>query len=291
MWSPRSMGRALDLVEQFFEQAQHDGSLFLDHDFDLFKSIADEQPLFAQWRRYSMEEDSICSPDGHTKHLVWKRVLSELQSPVDATNVATRSKCIEYLEVQCAAALRKLHDPKLALSTQLTSQDGAYRYDSSSQAHLDMLGCHATNDVLAESVFGTYDMILRRCPGISMEAASGVAQAVRSMSLSFGDAVAHRKAKCRKEEKAGTGWFYSLPEHEQEALVELARVTVKEMRDQDRNDHRVLDEYHKVIMPMRTNLAVTVSHLTMSTCASCSQDAREMKMTSWTRYSPSTRSQ
>eukprot|EP00327_Prymnesium_parvum_P001617 CAMPEP_0182849310 /NCGR_PEP_ID=MMETSP0006_2-20121128/29494_1 /TAXON_ID=97485 /ORGANISM="Prymnesium parvum, Strain Texoma1" /LENGTH=72 /DNA_ID=CAMNT_0024979843 /DNA_START=79 /DNA_END=294 /DNA_ORIENTATION=- len=62
-----------------------------------------------------------------------------------------------------------------SLHNHLTSQDGKERYEGSEQqAHLDMVGCHATNDTLAESVFGTYDMILRRCPGISMEAASGV---------------------------------------------------------------------------------------------------------------------
>lgn len=64
-------------------------------------------------------------------------------------------------------------------------------------------------------------MILRRCPGISMEAASGVAQAVRSKMLSGKDAVAHRKKRC--EEAGPVGWFHGLPEKEQEALVELAR--------------------------------------------------------------------
>lgn len=109
------MGRALDLVEQFFVQAQHDGSMFLNDELDIFKSIADEQPLFAAWRRYTMEEEVIVAPDGVTRHLVWKQVLAELRSPVDATNAASRLKCIEYLEVQCVAALRKMHDPKLWL--------------------------------------------------------------------------------------------------------------------------------------------------------------------------------
>lgn len=245
-WSPRSMGKALDLVEQFFLKAQHDGSLFLDPGLDIFQSLADEQPLFAEWRRYTMNEDSILSPDGSTKHLVWNLTLNELLAPMDATNAATRDKCIEYLEVQCVAALAKMHDPRLALRDKLSSQNGEHSFENSRQAHEDTIGCHATNDALAESVFGTYDMILRRCPGISMEAASGVAQAVRSMMLSLGDQVCHRKASCKKEQKHCVGWFYGLPEKEQEALVELARTTVKEMRDIDRNDHRTLDEYHKV---------------------------------------------
>lgn len=264
------MGRALDLVEQFLTQAQHDGSLFLDQTLDIFATIAAEQPLFAEWRRYTMSDDAVLSPDGLTRHLVWKLALAELQAPTDATNIATREKCIEYLEVQCVAALTKMHDPRLALCGQLSSTDGEYSFGKSEQAHQDLLGCHATNDNLAESVFGTYDMILRRCPGISMEAASGVAQAVRSMLLSFGDQVAHRKASCKKEEKDFVGWFYRLPEREQEALVELARTTVKEMRDIDRGDHRQLDEYHKVrlcwvitghhLPLLPTNLALTGAH-------------------------------
>lgn len=240
------MGRALDLVEQFLEQAQHDGSMFFDRNIDIFLPIAQEQPLFAEHRRFTMQEDFIYAPDGRTRHLVWKLTLDELQSPVDPTNVVTREKCIEYLEVQSIAALRKMHDPQLALRDKLTSQDGSKSYANSSAAHQDLVGVHATNDALAESVFGTYDMILRRCPGISMEAASGVSQAVRSMVLSHGDGVAHRKDKCKVQQDDFVGWFYSLPEKEQESLVELARVTVKEMRDIDGNDHRALDEYHKV---------------------------------------------
>lgn len=101
-WSPRSMGKVLDLVEQFLVRAQLDGSLFFDPALDLFKPIADEQPLFAEWRRYTMEEDTLLAPDGVTKHWLWKQALAELSSPDDATNIATRAKCIEYLEVHGA---------------------------------------------------------------------------------------------------------------------------------------------------------------------------------------------
>lgn len=250
-WSPRSMGEVLDIVEQFFIRAQHDGSLFLDPNLDLFKPIADKQHLFAAWRRFTLEEDSIMSPDGSQKHLIWKLARDELLNPMDATNMRTRTKTIEYLEVQAAAALRKMHDPRLALCDKLTSQHGVNAADDNSQAHTDTLGCHATNDVLAESVFGTFDMILRRCPGISQEAASGLSQAVRSMMLSLGDNVAHRKGsraarEAKDKEEDYIGYFYTLPVREQEALVELARSTVREMRDVDRADHATLDEYHKV---------------------------------------------
>lgn len=220
---------------------------FLDPNLDLFKPIAEKQPLFAAWRHHTFETDTVVAPDGKTKHHLWKLVRSELIEPQDATNAATREKTVQYLEVQCAAALRKMHDPRLAIRDKLSSMDGANCVRNSLQAHDDTVGCHATNDALAESVFGTYDMILRRCPGISMEAASAVApQSVRSMMLSFGDHVSHRKESCKKKEGDFVGYFYSLLEKEQEALVELARVTVKELRDIDRADHSSLDQYHKV---------------------------------------------
>ena len=107
--------------------------------------------------------------------------------------------------MQCVAGLRKLHDPKLALADKLTSQEGAKSFSKSAQAHTDTIGLDATNDRLAESVFGVYDYVLRRCPGISMEAASAVAQAIRSKSF------------------ASDGTFTKLPRNEQIALVELAR--------------------------------------------------------------------
>lgn len=47
------------------------------------------------------------------------------------------------------------------------------------------------------------------------------------------------------------GYAYSLPERELEALVEMARVSVKENRDIDRADHAALDNYHK--MRRKTN--------------------------------------
>lgn len=147
------------------------------------------------------------------------------------------------------AALRKMHDPKLALADKLTSQSGANCFGNQAQGHLNTMGCHASNDSLSESVFGTFDYILRRFGGISQEAASGVAQAVRSKILAFDDCVARRKASTKAaaamQRPSHLGWFHELPPRELEALVELARLTVDEMRDVDRGEHKELDEYRK----------------------------------------------
>ena len=141
------------------------------------------------------------------------------------TNAATQRKTIEYLEVQCVAGLRKLRDPKLALANKLTSQEGVYCWSKAQDVHYDTVGLDATNDRLAESVFGVYDYVLKRNPNISMEAASAVAMALRSKSFGEG------------------GYFYALPPHEQEALVEVARCSVREIRKLDHADHADHDAY------------------------------------------------
>lgn len=94
-WSPFSMGEALDLVEQFFMRAQHDGSLFMDGELDIFEPIAAKQPLFAEWREFTLTKQGRMSPDGTTKHLLYKLARDELLAPVDPTNVSTTAKTIE----------------------------------------------------------------------------------------------------------------------------------------------------------------------------------------------------
>lgn len=158
-----------------------------------------------------------------------------------------------YLEIQCIAALRKMHCPKLALRDKLSSTDGVNAFQNQTQGHSDTIGCHASNDHLAESVFGTFDYVLRRFGGITQEAASAVSQAVRSKILSLGDHIKHRPTNSKapevasppQEKASSVGWLHTLPPHEQEALVEVARLTVFEMREVDRADHKELDEYHK----------------------------------------------
>ena len=260
-WSPVSMGSALDLVEQIFVKASVDGAVLLDPQLNIFSTIAQKEKMFAAHLEYMYEKDTMVAADGVTKHLVYQLAREELLSPKDPTNAASRLRTIEcapspccpthsarttwhacavsprgltpcsttlllrYLEVQCVAGLRKMHDPKLAIAKHLTSQDGVASFDNSAQAHTDLIGLDATNDRLAESVFGIYDYVLKRNPNISMEAASALAMAMRAKSFEEG------------------GYFDTLPPHEQMALVELARTTVDEMRAVDRADHSEHDAY------------------------------------------------
>ena len=226
-WSPVSMTRTLDRVEQLFEKASTDGSMLLDASLNVFEEIAEEQPKFAAYLKHVYEEWTQLSADGKTSHLVYKLTQAELFNPKDQSNSSStvRAKTIEYLEVQCVAGLRKLRDPKLALANKLTSLDGSMSFTNSVQAHADTIGLDASNDRLAESFFGMYDYVLRRCPGISMEAASAVAMAMLAKSWEDG------------------GTFHALPSHEAHALVELARTSVCEQRAVDRADHAEHDAY------------------------------------------------
>jgi hypothetical protein len=215
----------LDLVEQLFVEASTDGSILLDATLNVFKTIASVQPKFAAYLKYTHDDDFVLSPDNSVKHFVYKQVHQELFNPTDPTNKVTQLKTIEYLEVQCVAGIRKLHDKKLAIAKHLVSQDGASSFANSKQMHIDTIGLDASNDRLAESVFGRYDYVRKRCPGISMEAASAVAQAISAKSFMDG------------------GYFHLLSPHEQHALLEVARTTVRELRAVDRADHADHDEY------------------------------------------------
>ena len=247
----------IDLVEDLFKKGEADGSLLLDATLDIFKPVADVQPLFANYRKYMYEEQFVFAPDGKTKHLIYKLAREEIFNPTDPTNQKTRLKTIEYasahhcscmlsdpwahacsdawcawcgahryLEAQCTAGLRKMHDKKLAIAKHLASQEGASSFANSEQMHIDTIGLDASNDRLSESVFGVYDHVLRMCPGVTMEAAAAVAMARLMKSFEEG------------------GYYHSLSRHEKHALIEMARTTVVEMRAIDAADHKELDEYH-----------------------------------------------
>lgn len=118
------MSAALDLVEEVFQSAKDDASVLLAPDLNVFGPIADAQPLFKEYLEYTFSQHAILSPNGSTRHLLHALAKKELLDPEDATHKLTQQKTLEYLQVQCAAALEKMHDSKLAIADKLTSQNG-----------------------------------------------------------------------------------------------------------------------------------------------------------------------
>lgn len=255
-WSPIQMNGVLDLIDEVFQKIRDDGSVLLDAGLDIFKPVADAQPLFRAYLEFTYDHDKVLSPNGRVAHLHYKLALRELLDPEDETNRRTTAKTVEYLQIQAAAALEKLYDPKLAIADKLSSQRGANSVALQAKAHADLKGCNATNDQMAESVFGAWKLERRRNPGISVRRSSGLAQARISKSLAHPDAVQHRRARIsstaqqlRKKRRPSVmlGFFHSLPESEQVALVEMCRVERPAQRVLDRMDEAELDSYRRAV--------------------------------------------
>lgn len=119
----------------------------------------------------------------------------------------------------------------------------------------DLKGCHASNDRVAESVFGALKYERRRLPGISGRRASGLAQSRLMKSMAHDDAVQHRKSSRNpvsnkrrrvdrnKEGALSFGYFHRLPSTEAVALIEMARAEREALRAVDREDEKELDAF------------------------------------------------
>ena len=179
------------------------------------------------------EEHTVTSPDGSKKYVLYKEALAELLSPQDEDYADSRGRSIDFLRAACADGLSKLHDSRTVLPRYLTSQDGDLTLENQAQAHEDTIGCELSNDKFSESVFGTFDRMLRRNEGCSREAAAALAHAMRHKSFSEGtDRVKRRKQaeerrRPLKPPPPGIDYFRQmLPLEEQLSLVEYSRLTV-----------------------------------------------------------------
>lgn len=135
------MNWVLDIVDSVFSRSKDDGSILLDPQLKVFQAVADEQPLFREYLHYTFHHEICLSPDGRSRHLKYKLALDELLAPSDATNQGSQAKTVEYLQVQSAAALEKMHDTKLALADKLTSEGGVNSADKTAAAHTGTLAC------------------------------------------------------------------------------------------------------------------------------------------------------
>lgn len=125
---------------------------------------------------------------------MYDRARAAVLEPTSATHAQSTALTIDYLQVQAAAALVKMHDTRTVLPQYLSSQGGVLCAGNTVQGHADTLGCKASNDKFAESVFGTFDRMLKRSEGLSREAASGLAHAMHHKVLASTRAMRSRGA-------------------------------------------------------------------------------------------------
>ena len=149
-WSIDRSSGVLDLIENAMVEVAADGSKLLDPAFDPFASIAAEQQAFREWRQKQMQKVALAH-DG-TKHYVHRGVLSEARSPADPGNkqatprvVALAETMANAAETMANAALTAMRDPRRAICSLLTSQDGEFSIGKDTGKHNATAGAHVTN--------------------------------------------------------------------------------------------------------------------------------------------------
>ena len=184
-WSTRSMGNAIDALEEAMIEIETDGSKLLSEDFmgNIFSNIYNYGPLepltefmtfmFGKWIVSSCYPTVVANPpltcifsnmlpsteekqtpniDG-SKVLPFDQLKAELFYPQRIENKAT-DNLVEKMSVEVAQCmLTELRDPKKATSDYLTSADGKFSWGYTTQEeHHACIGKMATNDP-AESPF------------------------------------------------------------------------------------------------------------------------------------------
>ena len=160
-WSARSMGKAIDALDEAMAEVEKDGSKFLDEDFmnNIFAKIyTDEEgndvPLepLVDAMRYQFEEKQTPRIDG-SKVLPFDTLNAELFYPDRKENKATTST-VTKMAVELASCLREeFRDTKKATSDYLSCIDGEFSWgQTTDEEHHACIGKMATNDP-AESPF------------------------------------------------------------------------------------------------------------------------------------------
>jgi hypothetical protein len=160
----------MDLIEKAMVSVAADGHTLLDPSFDPFESVADKQPAFRRWRDQLMARTTK-APDGR-EHQVHKDALSEARSPQGAGNSQATEKTVEVAEKMANAALAAMRDPRRAICSLLTSQDGEYAVGQDPARHKATVGAHVTTDRV-ESNFGCVDILMRMYRYATVENISG----------------------------------------------------------------------------------------------------------------------
>lgn len=259
-WSIESSSGVMDLIEKAMIEIAADGRKLLDPTFDPFASLAAKQPAFAKWRREHMEATKLAL-DGRP-YPIHQLAIDEARQPTGAGNKQAEQTVIELASKMANGALVAMRDPRRAIMSLLSSQDGEFCVGKDPRVHEATKGAHVTNDRV-ESNFGCVDVLMRMFRYATVANVSGMAQQMRNCDFEQPPAVAsdRRKRKVSGEEAPPqSGFFHRLTPELQQSLVEYARLNVASARkdgaaaltahDEDklrRREERLADALVKVV--------------------------------------------
>ena len=238
-WSIDKASGVLDLIEQAMVKVAADGHTLLDPSFDPFASIAAEQPAFRDWRA-----KKLLAGDG-TESDIHRATLSEARSPAGAGNAQATEKVVALAEKIANAALVAMRDPRRAICSLLTSQEGEFSIGSDASKHTATAGAHVTN-CRVESNFGSMDILMRMFRNSTAENMSGIAQQMRNGDFKRPANVDHGRGRKSKHQRAAaessssaaegsSGFFHSgLTPELQQSLVNYTRRAAEEARAEGR---------------------------------------------------------
>ena len=255
-WSIDSSSRMMDLVEKAMVEVAADGRRLLDPNFDPFAAIAAEQPVFCAWRE-KMTTQTVKSFDG-TPHRVNELALAEARDSKGAGNAQATDEVVRLAEEMANAALVAMRDPKRAICSLLTSQDGDHAAGKDPTVHAATVGANVTNDRV-ESNFGCVDMLMRMYRYATVENISGMAQQMHNGDFERPlpvDEGRGRKRKAAEEGAASTsGFFHGLTAELQWSLVEFTR---REAVDARRDGRAALQEQDAERLSRREERVITM---------------------------------
>jgi hypothetical protein len=259
-WSIDSSSKVMDLVEKAMVEVAADGRRLLDPAFDPFEAIAAEQPVFKAWRDKLMAQQ-VKSFDG-TPHKVNELALAEARSPKGDGNTQAIDMTVRLAEEMANAALVAMRDPKRAICSLLTSQDGEHAAGKDPSAHAATSGANVTNDRV-ESNFGCVDMLMRMYRYAAVENISGMAQ--QMVNADFERPLPVDTARGRKRKAEGSiaaapaqsvGFFYSgLTPELCSSLVEFTR---REAVNAHKAGHAALQEQEAERLSRREKRVITL---------------------------------
>ena len=238
-WSIDKASGVLDLIEQAMVKVAADGHTLLDPSFDPFSSIADEQPAFRDWRSRKMLASDGADSDIH------RATLSEARSPAGKGNSQATQRVVALAERMANAALTAMRDPRRAICSLLTSQEGEFAIGTDESKHAATAGAHVTN-CRVESNFGCMDILMRMFRNSTVENMSGIAQQMRNGDFERPANVDHGRGRNSKQQRAAadgssgaaegsSGFFHSgLTLELQQSLIDYTRRAAAEARAEGR---------------------------------------------------------